>query len=388
MAAVSALAGNDYSLPRRFASALCSARSAIVQSDIGGLRRKERNAPSAKATATAVIRFVGHFASRGRKEEGGSRDKAIIRNSSWLWQLVIAATNEGKGKNEREGTYMKLFYLCGISKKRRIVNTEKNQRRGRKKRTNLAPNDCNQSLSCRSVWMLPCLVNTRQKMYNIINYLSKAKKESRRLLSVQESCRVGTSEFKEVSVYNPKLPSSSAIFVDDDSSDAFRGMLDYCFYRDNVCVGKHLNQLPSSFWYPFLSSVLLPSGIDALLLFVIVNAPRGWRGLIDVQTCVPVSEELLSTARWMQLALYHTNLVFDALTYCATVDGVDLTFDKHAVNAYVQAIIQEEVAGEESFDVDSGFMDVIFESIARAFKGIESKASMDEWRFSSCSLWE
>jgi len=451
MAAVSALAGNDYSLPRRFASALCSARSAIVQSDIGGLRRKERNAPSAKATATAVIRFVGHFASRGRKEEGGSRDKAIIRNSSWLWQLVIAATNEGKGKNEREGNLYEALLLVrqiyeddatvdecmnqlpscknvdldrvldrnsffcrpvletfgndsggrNSSKKRRIVNTEKNQRRGRKKRTNLAPNDCNQSLSCRSVWMLPCLVNTRQKMYNIINYLSKAKKESRRLLSVQESCRVGTSEFKEVSVYNPKLPSSSAIFVDDDSSDAFRGMLDYCFYRDNVCVGKHLNQLPSSFWYPFLSSVLLPSGIDALLLFVIVNAPRGWRGLIDVQTCVPVSEELLSTARWMQLALYHTNLVFDALTYCATVDGVDLTFDKHAVECIrpsfcfrdkvtvtIWTIIQEEVAGEESFDVDSGFMDVIFESIARAFKGIESKASMDEWRFSSCSLWE
>lgn len=453
MAAVSALAGNDYSLPRRFASALCSARSAIVQSDISGLRRKERKAPSAKATATAVIRFVGHFASRGSKGEGNSRDKEMNHMSGWLWQLVIAATNEGKGKDEREvNLYEALLLVRQIyekdatvdeclnqlpscknvdlarvldrnsffcrpvlesfgndsggmnsSRKRRIVNTKKNQRKGRKKRASLAPKDCNQLISCRSMWMLPCLVNARQKMYNIIaQYLSKSKKESRRLLSVQECCRVGTSEFKEVSVYIPESPSSSAILAAaDDSSDAFRRMLDYCFCRDSGCVEERLKQLPLSFWYPFLSAMLLPSRSDALLLFIVVNAPKVWHGLIDVQTSVPVSEELLSTARRMHLALYHTNLVLDALTYCANVDGADLTVDEHVfdcvspslcfrdgVTVAIWNIIQEEVAGEESLDVDSGFMDVIFESVARAFKGIKGKQSMDGWRFSSCILWE
>ena len=61
---IAALAGCDYTLDGTHEHCITNARKAIVQSDIGGLRQKDRNHPSAKDTLIAVIRFVQCFVSQ------------------------------------------------------------------------------------------------------------------------------------------------------------------------------------------------------------------------------------------------------------------------------------------------------------------------------------
>ena len=76
MTAVAALAGCDYGM----SESMARARTYMVQSDIGGLRRRHRNDPSAAAALTAILRFVSHYGKRG--------------SNSWLNALVEAVCKD------------------------------------------------------------------------------------------------------------------------------------------------------------------------------------------------------------------------------------------------------------------------------------------------------
>lgn len=58
---IAALAGCDYTLHPLLEISLNEVRNAIVQSDLGGLRVRDRNRPSSKNTVTAIIRCIGHI---------------------------------------------------------------------------------------------------------------------------------------------------------------------------------------------------------------------------------------------------------------------------------------------------------------------------------------
>jgi hypothetical protein len=75
MTAIAALAGCDYILESADEGALKDLRKSIVTSDIGGLRQKLRNNPSASATLTAILRMVAHY-------------KKMCSPETWLETLV------------------------------------------------------------------------------------------------------------------------------------------------------------------------------------------------------------------------------------------------------------------------------------------------------------
>ena len=73
MATVAALAGCDYNISLTKQSLLRSARKAIIQSNIGGVRRKLQNNPTARSTLLAVLRFMKHFSIRAYQCKGKSK---------------------------------------------------------------------------------------------------------------------------------------------------------------------------------------------------------------------------------------------------------------------------------------------------------------------------
>jgi hypothetical protein len=61
MLIIAALAGCDYTLDPTLEQSLNEVRNALVKSDVGGLRLRDRNDPSSKKTLTAIIRCIGHI---------------------------------------------------------------------------------------------------------------------------------------------------------------------------------------------------------------------------------------------------------------------------------------------------------------------------------------
>ncbi len=84
---IAALAGCDYTLKGKHKLSIVNARSIIVQSNIGGLRQKNRNNSSAKDTIIAVSRFVSHFVSK-MTMHSRDHDGCVCNNKLWLDLLI------------------------------------------------------------------------------------------------------------------------------------------------------------------------------------------------------------------------------------------------------------------------------------------------------------
>jgi hypothetical protein len=68
MAAVAAIAGCDYSLGEERDKLLMTIRKRMVDSDLGGLRKKSRSNPSANLAMTAMLRVVAYYVKRNLPE--------------------------------------------------------------------------------------------------------------------------------------------------------------------------------------------------------------------------------------------------------------------------------------------------------------------------------
>lgn len=90
---IAALAGCDYILEGRCDHSIIKARKSIIQSEIGGLRNKDRNNPSAKDVTKAVIRFVKHFVSQFETKNDDFDSKSDVH--CWMRKLVEAITAIG-----------------------------------------------------------------------------------------------------------------------------------------------------------------------------------------------------------------------------------------------------------------------------------------------------
>jgi hypothetical protein len=64
MAAIAAIAGCDYSLGEESDKLLMTIRKRMVDSDLGGLRKKQRSNPSANSAMTAMLRVVAYYVKR------------------------------------------------------------------------------------------------------------------------------------------------------------------------------------------------------------------------------------------------------------------------------------------------------------------------------------
>ena len=68
MAAIAAIAGCDYSLGEESDKLLMTIRKRMVDSDLGGLRKKQRRNPSANSAMTAMLRVVAYYVKRNLPE--------------------------------------------------------------------------------------------------------------------------------------------------------------------------------------------------------------------------------------------------------------------------------------------------------------------------------
>ena len=468
MAAVSALAGNDYSLPQRYRSALSAAREEIVRSDIGGLRRRERNAPTAKGAVTAVIRFVGHFASRDKRLGAAvistdTLSSGESNKSGWMWQLASAATSEGRGKDERERNLFDALKLvqkiynddatvdevgfinrlpqvnnieierlvhrssffcrvvvetagdCGResnkTKKRRVVNTRRNQEAGKKRRKAAGDEVEKEERSSRSIWRASEFVRVRHSLYDVLAYYLRKMptneiNQLRNPTLVQEYCRIGSGDFKEVETYIPSPPARIA----EGSSQALQGLLEYCFVHDDNMlleqapsnnplvidlVSRSLEELPFRLWHSFLTAMLLSSKDQVLLFFFMACAPRDFSCSLDG---APQSLEgdIFDVALKLQLAVYHSSLVFDAIPLCFPMDATDLEelvklekmrsgnfFRDEILSTIWQIIVEDETETE----VEK--LDTVFGVVERAIiKPIGGQVGLDTYRCSVSMLWK
>lgn len=473
MAAVSALAGNDYNLNHRYRSALSSARARIVQSDIGGLRRRERNTPTAKGTVTAVIRFVCHFASRDKRlcaaviTTDASNSGEIRENKSgWMWQLASAATPDGKGRNDRESDLFEALclvqkiygddaivsneeslmswlpqinnieiercvrrssFFCRVvietlghspsrgaskaKKKRRVVNTKRNQSVGKKRRKSGGGDYDEMECSSKSIWRVPEFVGLRESLYDLLAYYLRNVQEGEinHLTSVQEYCRVGMENFKDTATYIPSPPARL--------SEGNRDILEYCFVHDDKMIheqaqsadnplaidllSRSLEEIPKRLWHPFLTAMLLSVPSHVLLFFLVACAPKELScSSNDAHNCL--SSDLLDVALKLQVAVYHSNLVFDAINLFFPSNGTDkgvmaklgkmrpsLFFRDALLYTLWDIIIMEEVGsiGEcnlgEAIDLDS-----VFKSVERNLKPVDGQVGLDEYMSSIRILWE
>ena len=474
MAAVSAVAGNDYSLPPRYRSALSSARTQIVQSDIGGLRRRERNAPTAKGTVTAVIRFVCHFASRDKRLCAAviatDASNSGENKSGWMWQLASAATPDGKKRNDRESDLFEALclvqkiysddatvgdeeslmswlpqinnieiercvrrssFFCRVvmetlghspspsrgaskvKKKRRVVNTKRNQSVGKKRRKSGGGDYNEMECSSKSIWRAPEFVALRESLYDLLAYYLRnvSGNQINHLISVQEYCRVGMENFKDTATYIPSPPARLS------EGNRCRDILEYCFVHDDKMIydqaqsdnplaidllSRSLEEIPERLWHPFLTAMLLSVPSHVLLFFLMACAPKGLTcSSNDAQTCL--SSDLLGIALKLQVAVYHSNLVFDAINLFFPSNGTDgglmaklgkmrpsLFFRDALLSTLWSIIIMEEEIGPtgecnlgEAIDLDS-----VLKSVERNLKPVNGQVGLDEWMRSIRMFWE
>ena len=469
MAAVSALAGNDYCLPRQFRCALSSARAQIVQSDIGGLRRRERNAPTAKGTVTAVIRFVSHFAGRDKRLCAAviatDAGRSVENKSGWMWQLASAATPDGKGKDVRESDLFEALclvqkiynddaavndegsllsclpqinnieierlvlrssFFCRVvletfghspggaskaKKKRRVVNTKRNQSVGKKRRKSAGECDDDEiecSSKSTSIWRRPEFVGLRESLYDLVAYYSLVPENRiNDLTSVQEYCRIGTENFKDVATYIPSPPARLS------EGNRCLDILEYCFVHDDKMIheqaqsdtplaidllSKSLEEIPERLWHVFLPAMLISVPRHVLLLFLMACAPKELSCSSNNSHYV-LSRDLLDVALKLQVAVYHSTLVFDGISL---LDGTErdflVKFDKMRPSAFFRdallfalwaIILEEEVGSDGEYDLGAVVeLDSLFMSVERNFKPIDGQVGFDKWMSSVSILWK
>jgi hypothetical protein len=218
---------------------------------------------------------------------------------------------------------------------------------------------------------------------------------------------MGSDNFKEVETYIPSPPARIA----EGTRKALQGMLEYCFVHDDNMlleqdqsnnplvidlVSRSLEELPLRLWHSFLTAMLLSSKDQVLLFFFMACAPRDFSCSLDG---APQSLEgdIFDVALKLQLAVYHSSLVFDAIPLCFPVDATDLeelvklekmrsgTFFRDELLSTIWQIIVED--GTES-EVEK--LDTVFGVVERAIinKPIGGQVGLDTYRCSVSMLWK
>ena len=163
-----------------------------------------------------------------------------------------------------------------------------------------------------------------------------------------------------------------------------------------------LEEIPKRLWHPFLTAMLLSVPSHVLLLLLMACAPKDLTcSSNDAHNCL--SGDLLGIALKFQVAVYHSNLVFDAINVFFPSNGSDggamaklgkmrpsLFFRDAPLSTLWDIIIMEEEVGStgecnlgEAIDLDS-----VLKSVERNLKPVDGQVGLDEWMRSIRMLWE
>ena len=456
MCAVSALAGNDYALSTPLEAALRSARTAVVRSDIGGLRRRERNDPTARGAVTAVIRYVGHFAVRsGAASDGGG--------NTWLQRLVAAVAGDGKGREDREARLTEAISLVqsiyasdaergavlekggldsdglrllssgtfycrpvvefgpsnyaaagGIrKKKRRVVNTRRNQKAGRKARdrTEAVPRNGNTALhnvgvcESSSMWMEPRFSHFRRRLYQIIH---RPRGQEEVNSTIEEHCRTGSGN--QILYQRSEVPAEpfSNIWdlVSRENGDTPLWGLMYCFTGCGALDDSiHLQTAAMPDPFISMSALLLSSCQERLLLLMMSSVslcdPRSnsgeqlnFRQIATMQE--PVDRSTIKAMTRVQLAIFHAVFAANLLSHRSSDHDPLMPISRgFRPSSFFQdelalvvwtSIVEEFDDNKDAIDIDRFVDDIPLNSIFGRIEGSLNE-STEAWRSRCAELW-
>lgn len=377
MTTVAALAGCDYTLEPSLQRRIASARNIVVKSNVGGLRQRDRNDPSAKNTLISVIRYVSHFrrsndekwmlkmADKIALEEG--RKDATERASSLVEALyAINQIYAGKEYHQNDNTLQKSGLQRNLAEIFRILNqqkfyckpmlevcqrskTEKQKRgrgRGKKKGQKKASNEENvqdrRGLGS-SLWMKESFVECRDRLYGFI--LGRGDKgeagNGDTSFEITELCRSGISDqvtFKkytfEISPWSESLPK--------EMSDVLLNLM-----GNESISSTDIDRLGCRQKFILYACLLLESQLDVIILLVVSLAPRGRHRQKEYHTLMHWQEFVQCNAR-LVLSLYHAQLAIDSVNFLSSVnqDSILPSISLHQIFCDERFLVAWEILSE------------------------------------------
>ena len=336
MVTVAALVGCDYHFEennsKQHQFSLNTARQVIVKSDIGGLRQRDRNNPTAMATFIAVTRFVGHFvALSSRKSKNGSigwRDHLVMaigkesqrrdceRENQLLtealimisriyeedYSLDLVACTRGDACYEnvdiKRVVMQNVFYcrpLVETSHKTSLDFSQKRMmKRSKKKKKTVSSGKSFASHG--GIWMEDSFLNFRKGLFYFLLMKRETSSSTRGIPAVREYSR---------NIVGNKLDFDDLIKreIDFPVNDLERSL-----FGEN-CL--EFDSFPPSTHHVLLISSFLSSKTDCLFLLLIMfnqgcsTSPNVGKERIQN---MPGRQELLSTFNRIQVAIYHVHV--------------------------------------------------------------------------------
>jgi len=383
MTVCAALAGCDYTLPSTFEQCIVSARQVIVRSDIGGLRKKNRNSPTARAVFIAVMRYVSHFVKRNEGDWRNQLVQAIVRNPGGLKNNIWLDSNLMRALDMIQDIYMEegnrnmlvpdlrriLYHRVLFCKP--LIETCDIYSKGASR--DKAVRHSNKKVNSTSIWMEQTFLRCRQHLYSMMRSVSPQTIPPSTV--VTEYCCFGkknqiTYNGFEVSVTTAKGPSGLCV-------------LDCLFPQHIESVASELvgmldTALPSRYHFTVVTSLLLTERRDVLMLFLIsyVPLPSERVSVNVVKTLLNRKEFLLSTGR-IQLALFHAKLMMNVSNmseewYVMKKPSIPIHkmfHDDLIMQAWASLIATLEVYDESCNTEDSDFLDqMVDDLILRMYK--------------------
>jgi hypothetical protein len=368
MAAIAAIAGCDYSLGEESDNLLVTIRKRMVESDLGGLRKKQRGNPSASLAMTAMLRVVAYYVKRNLpdtwinvmfaalvpKQLQLALD-AIDRIQKIYFEALDITASEDFTMNPASVDTRRLLQ-CGTMYCTPIIETWKEENQGnshpRRRKRPLARPDSDSAntdtidtmvptpplkaqfdawVARGSIWQLPQFQQLRVRLYSLLKLAilnGKARSEnmeyderwaqmpSDTTKGVTEVVRVGTGINIRVSEKCVNIPDPKELSTGYNPStfeqDSFAGddALLFCIFGNQAQSELFQNEpVPPSINYVlFWAAMTLPSHL-ACLLILLGTAPSHEGITLPPPSSLLACEEVDQILPLISVAIYHALLL-------------------------------------------------------------------------------
>ena len=356
MTTMAALAGCDYNLSPTLQRRISSGRNVIVNSNIGGLRQRDRNDPSARGALLAVLRYISHFRRTNTIKDWlfnmadsiasaeGTKDVAQ-RRCDFLEALsdirnVYAGVGD-KGNQivldnikcednmvdlkrlllQRKFYCKPIMELCEGA--RHQVSKARKTKGKKRKNDRLSVQTCIEGRigSGGSLWMESIFVECRDRVYEFIANKHGCNEGDEN--DIIEHCRSGGSNQLSYKGYQVAVESDNSQSSEDSTfRDTILQMIGGAESgNEGTLLGTHLEGTCQEHHFIAFASLLLKDATDALMLITLALAPKeSIHRQKEFHTIMQWKEYMVSNGR-IQIALYHTGLIIDAAIALGGVDG-------------------------------------------------------------------
>jgi hypothetical protein len=444
MTCVAALAGCDYVCDEH-EDILGEARTSIIQSDISGLRVKQRNKPTRASALVAIVRYIGHYARHSQRQGDWKEPMSLqLFLDSAKSELLLEAFREihqiyfprgecpSKELTANQSVEIsRLLERCTIfcrplvepwttsessapvhsSRKNATLHTSlykegtttENLFIGSLVPVPPLPSQVLEWKSHVSVWLMPHFRQVRLRLYSFIRHQEKLRGtigcEDRCWCSdcpfVTEFVRLGQkNEFGPKEIHVPPLMSDSlwgtglseSLFRDGNDSTGICDMAIALVTGSSRTMGILSDDELREHATLFLSSLMLPRPA-VLFLSIIGTAPTLFSSDRNPGPIDPSLQEVLCMA---SVAWFHASLVCEALLFFDSRVKVCNVFD-NALAQMIWELMTDTMADScfagDSEDLGEAVFDRLPAVLVRECSSALNPKDLAEWKHTSTILW-